>query len=130
MEGGGLHQSVHGGFLNIHADFTVHPLHANWRRRVNLLLYFNEDWDPEYGGQLELWSTDIKTRVQVVAPVQNRCVIFTTDPDSFHGHPSRSAVRPAGHAAPWPSTTSPLRRILSCGPPSTGHARATGPARR
>jgi 2-oxoglutarate-Fe(II)-dependent oxygenase superfamily protein len=87
MEGGGLHQSLQGGFLNIHADFTVHPLHANWRRRVNLLLYFNEEWDPEYGGELELWSTDMRKRVHVIAPIQNRCVIFTTDPDSFHGHP-------------------------------------------
>lgn len=87
MEGGGLHQSLNGGFLNIHADFTVHPLHANWRRRVNLLLYFNDEWPSEYGGELELWSTDMKNRMKVIAPILNRSVIFTTDPDSFHGHP-------------------------------------------
>ena len=87
MEGGGLHQSVSGGFLNIHADFTVHPLHATWRRRVNLLLYFNEEWRREYGGELELWSTDMKHRTEVIAPILNRSVIFTTDPDAFHGHP-------------------------------------------
>src|SRR2546423_13290699 len=50
MEGGGLHQSLPGGFLNIHADFTVHPHHRQWRRRVNLLLYFNGEWPPQYGG--------------------------------------------------------------------------------
>jgi hypothetical protein len=27
LEGGGVHQSGRGGFLNIHADFTVHPHH-------------------------------------------------------------------------------------------------------
>jgi len=87
LEGGGLHQSVAGGFLNIHADFTVHPRHRNWRRRVNLLLYLNEGWHPEYGGDLELWSTDMARCEAVVSPIGNRAVIFTTDADSFHGHP-------------------------------------------
>jgi hypothetical protein len=87
MEGGGLHQSLAGGFLNVHADFTVHPLHPNWRRRVNLLLYFNDDWPPEYGGGLELWSKDMKRCEKTVEPLGNRVLIFSTDPDSFHGHP-------------------------------------------
>lgn len=87
LEGGGLHQSTTGGFLNIHADFTVHPRHPQWRRRANLLLYLNEDWRPEYGGDLELWSPDMRCCRETVAPVANRVVIFTTDVDSFHGHP-------------------------------------------
>ncbi|MHB1716468.1 MAG: 2OG-Fe(II) oxygenase [Acidimicrobiales bacterium] len=87
LEGGGLHQSTAGGFLNIHADYTVHPHHAHWRRRANLLLYLNEDWRPEFGGDLELWSTDMKQCVEKIAPTANRVVIFTTDVDSFHGHP-------------------------------------------
>jgi hypothetical protein len=87
LEGGGLHQSTKGGFLNIHADFTVHPHHRNWQRRANIILYLNEDWKPEYGGDLELWSTDMKKCVRKVSPVANRAVIFTTDATSFHGHP-------------------------------------------
>ena len=87
LEGGGLHQSVRGGFLNIHADFTVHPHHRNWQRRANIILYLNEDWDPEYGGDIELWSTDMKECVRKVSPIANRALIFTTDPTSFHGHP-------------------------------------------
>jgi hypothetical protein len=87
LEGGGLHQSVRGGYLNIHADYTVHPHRRDWRRRVNLLLYFNEGWLPEYGGDLELWSQDMKRCEEKIAPVGNRAVIFTTDADSFHGHP-------------------------------------------
>jgi hypothetical protein len=87
LEGGGLHQSTAGGFLNIHADFTVHPHHPNWRRRANLLLYLNKDWRPEYGGDLEFWSTDMKSCEVTTAPIANRVVIFTTDVDSFHGHP-------------------------------------------
>lgn len=87
LEGGGLHYSGAGGFLNIHADFTVHPHHRNWRRRINLLLYLNEDWKQEYGGALELWSTDMERCVESVLPIGNRVVIFTTNMDSFHGHP-------------------------------------------
>ena len=87
LAGGGLHQSLAGGFLNIHADFTVHPGHRDWRRRVNLLVYLNKEWDPAYGGDLELWTTDMQRCERKVAPVGNRAVIFRTDADSYHGHP-------------------------------------------
>ena len=87
LEGGGLHQSTRGGFLNVHSDFTVHPHHRKWERRANLLLYLNDEWKPEYGGDLELWSADMKKCVDTVSPVANRVLIFTTGVDSFHGHP-------------------------------------------
>lgn len=87
LEGGGLHQSQRGGYLNIHADFTVHPHKRNWRRRVNLLIYLNEDWRPDYRGELELWTRDMSARAQSISPVFNRCVIFNTDEDSYHGLP-------------------------------------------
>jgi 2OG-Fe(II) oxygenase superfamily len=87
FQGGGLAVSEPGGYLNIHADFTVHPYHRNWQRRLNLLLYLNEDWDSEYGGELELWSKDMKRCEKKVSPISNRALIFSTDLDSFHGHP-------------------------------------------
>lgn len=87
LEGGGIHQSTRGGFLNIHADFTVHPHHRHWQRRINLLVYLNPGWKEEWGGRLELWDRGMKGCVASVLPVFNRCVIFNTDPDSYHGHP-------------------------------------------
>jgi Rps23 Pro-64 3,4-dihydroxylase Tpa1-like proline 4-hydroxylase len=87
LEGGGVHQSRKGGFLNIHADFTVHPHHANWQRRVNVLLYLNKEWQEDWGGKLELWDTKMKACEQKVSPIFNRAVIFNTDADSYHGHP-------------------------------------------
>jgi len=87
LEGGGIHQSGRGGYLNIHADFTVHPHHRNWQRRVNVLVYLNKDWQEEWGGKLELWDTEMKACEKKVLPVFNRCVIFNTDADSYHGHP-------------------------------------------
>lgn len=87
LEGSGLHQSRRGGFLNIHTDFAIHPHHANWRRRVNVLVYFNEGWKDTYGGHLEFWNRGVTRCVQRIAPIFNRCVIFTTHEHSFHGHP-------------------------------------------
>ena len=87
LEGGGLHQSKRNGFLNIHADFTVHPHKPHWRRRVNLLIYLNKDWKEEYKGDLELWDRDMKGVRKKILPIFNRCVIFNTDADSYHGVP-------------------------------------------
>ena len=87
MDGGGLHRSLPGGFLNVHADFTAHHSKPHWRRRVNLLLYLNPEWQPEWGGALELWSRDMQRCVTTVAPLANRMLLFTTDIDSYHGHP-------------------------------------------
>jgi hypothetical protein len=97
MDGGGLHQSGPGGFLNVHADFTAHHVHHNWRRRVNALLYFNESWDDAWGGCLELWSPDMKRCVERISPRGNRMVVFTTSETSFHGHPDPMRC-PAGVA--------------------------------
>ncbi len=91
--GGGLHQIEPGGFLDVHADFNIHP-RTKLHRRINVLVYLNEDWQDDWGGQLELWTSDMSRRVQQIAPVFNRCVIFSTDRTSFHGHPERVACPP------------------------------------
>lgn len=87
LEGAGLHQTKSGGFLNIHADFTVHPHRQHLHRRVNLLVYLNDDWPESYGGELELWSRDTKFCEETIAPIGNRAVIFTAGADTWHGHP-------------------------------------------
>ena len=87
MDGGGLHQTMTGGHLNIHADFSTHHVHENWARRVNILLYLNEEWHEEWGGELELWDRDMTAKQAGVKPAGNRMLIFTTSLDSFHGHP-------------------------------------------
>jgi len=84
--GGGFHEIGRGGKLGIHADFRINnKLHL--RRRMNVIIYLNRDWKEDYNGTLELWSRDMKHAVQRIAPVWNRCVIFNTDADSWHGHP-------------------------------------------
>ena len=84
--GGGLHQIVRGGKLGIHADFSRHPT-LPLHRRLNVLIFLNRDWTDEYGGDLELWSTDASRCVKRIAPVFNRMVVFTITDWAFHGHP-------------------------------------------
>ena len=85
--GGGLHQIQPGGFSKVHADFNWHN-RLQLYRRLNLLLYLNDDWHEDYGGHLELWDRNMERCVQRVLPVANRCVIFSTTSTSYHGHPN------------------------------------------
>jgi len=82
-----MHQTPSGGHLNIHADFTGHPHHPTWQRRVNVILYLNDGWQEEWGGALELWSADMTRCVDRIPPLFNRVAIFNTDKESFHGLP-------------------------------------------
>lgn len=84
--GGGYHEISKGGLLGIHADFRLNKT-LNVQRRINMLIYLNEDWDEAWGGQLELWDKKMKHKVKGIYPFINRCVIFNTDGDSYHGHP-------------------------------------------
>lgn len=86
FNGGGLHEISTGGMLGIHADFQVNEA-LQLRRRINVLIYLNKDWQAAYGGELELWDKNMQHKVKSVAPLFNHCVIFNTDADSFHGHP-------------------------------------------
>lgn len=88
LMGGGLHQVLRGGLLGVHADFTLHRKY-NLDRRLNILLFLNRDWQDEYGGNLELWSRDMRRCERNLRPEFGRCVIFNTDASSFHGHPRR-----------------------------------------
>jgi Rps23 Pro-64 3,4-dihydroxylase Tpa1-like proline 4-hydroxylase len=86
IRGGGLHEILRGGALGVHADFNLHARLNVWRR-LNLLLYLNENWDPAWGGELELWDRAGKQRVKSIAPIFNRVVVFDTSNYSYHGHP-------------------------------------------
>lgn len=84
--GGGLHEILRGGFLDVHVDYNFHP-RTKLHRRINVLLYMNRDWQPDYEGYLQLWDMTANRRVEDVAPIYNRAVIFETNEVSFHGHP-------------------------------------------
>lgn len=89
LEGGGLHQSSRGGFLNLHTDFTMHHHNKNWKRRINLIVYLNPGWDPDWGGAIELWDSNMKKCCASVSPLLNHALIFSTVDPSHHGFPEK-----------------------------------------
>ena len=93
FEGGGLHETRAGGHLSVHADFNTHGK-MKVERRLNLLLYLNDDWSPDYGGALELWDKTMSAPVEKIAPLLGRAVIFNTALDSYHGVPEPLACPP------------------------------------
>jgi len=86
--GGGIHQILKGGILDIHTDFNEYGK-LDLYRRINVLIYLNKDWQPSHEGCLELWDGGAGRGrcVESIAPIFNRVVMFQTDKQSFHGHP-------------------------------------------
>jgi Rps23 Pro-64 3,4-dihydroxylase Tpa1-like proline 4-hydroxylase len=84
LVGGGIHQTGPRGHLDVHVDFNylrARELH----RRLNILVYFNKDWKPEWGGNVEFWDKDVKVCHHSSSPIFNRCVVFATSNISYHG---------------------------------------------
>src|SRR4051812_40064158 len=84
LVGGGIHQTGPRGHLDVHIDFNYiedRQLH----RRLNILVYFNKGWKPEWGGNIELWDKDVKVCHHSFSPIFNRCVVFQTSEISYHG---------------------------------------------
>jgi hypothetical protein len=85
--GGGQHEIRPGGVLKVHADFNGYPA-FNLSRRLNVLVYLNEDWDDSYGGHLEFWDENMKEQKAAILPIFNRLAMFSTTDFSYHGHPN------------------------------------------
>ena len=84
--GSGVHQTLSGGLLDIHADFNRYAKY-DMHRRVNTFVFLNEDWKESYGGYLELWSKDLKSCGAKISPDMGRFVVFSSTDFSYHGHP-------------------------------------------
>lgn len=84
LHGGGIHMTGPRGRLDVHVDFNFIAERA-LHRRLNLLLYLNPTWDPQWGGAVELWDEAVAKRHHAFEPVMNRAVMFETSERSFHG---------------------------------------------
>jgi Rps23 Pro-64 3,4-dihydroxylase Tpa1-like proline 4-hydroxylase len=95
LVGGGIHMTGPGGRLDVHVDFNYLEDRKLYRR-LNLLVYLNPIWEPQWGGHLQLWDKGVSSCRHAFAPCPNRCVIFETSDISFHG------VTPIAAEAPFP----------------------------
>ncbi len=89
MYGGGTHENLHGQDLDPHVDFNFDE-DEQLHRRLNLIVYLNKDWKPEWGGGLEIHSNPRRpheNKITTFDPLFNRCVMFETNEYSWHGFP-------------------------------------------
>jgi Rps23 Pro-64 3,4-dihydroxylase Tpa1-like proline 4-hydroxylase len=84
LDGGGIHETNSGGHLDVHVDFNFNR-ELQLHRRLNILIYFNKDWQESDGGYLDLWNKDVTKCVGRIAPAFNRAAGFATSSISWHG---------------------------------------------
>jgi Rps23 Pro-64 3,4-dihydroxylase Tpa1-like proline 4-hydroxylase len=80
---GGISLMQKDNFLNPHLDNS----HDNDRQRyrvLNLLYYVTPDWQPENGGNLELWDRGADQPQRTIVSKFNRLVLMITNQTSIH----------------------------------------------
>ena len=87
LHGAGIHAYPNKGKLDIHLDYNIHPI-SKKERRINLIIYLNENWKDEYGGFLELYDEKRENPIQI-KPSFNSAIIFKTNDISYHGLPNK-----------------------------------------
>lgn len=90
LHGGGWHAHATSGKLNVHLDYSIHPK-LQLERHYNLIVYITPNWNPEWGGGLEVWDHNPDGSPSVLADTIenkfNRAVLFDTTQNSWHGLP-------------------------------------------
>ncbi len=79
---GGISAMERGHFLNPHID-NSHDGGQQYYRVLNLLYYITPDWQPENGGNLELWDEKVTQAVEIPS-LFNRFVLMATNDKSWH----------------------------------------------
>lgn len=95
LHAGGMHIHPNNGRLNLHRDAEMHPK-LNLKRKLNIIVYLNSNWEQEWGGALELWESDSdgnpSNKVTEVPPMFNTAFLFDTTQNSWHGLPDSDAI--------------------------------------
>ena len=90
----GVHTYGPGDKLDIHVDAGLHPT-LGLKKQVTLGIYLSYDWQAEYGCHLEIWKGEnaksnhakLIEKVDSIAPLFNRLILFTNNDYSWHGNP-------------------------------------------
>lgn len=95
-DGGGINIIENNGTLAVHVDGTTqHRMQVS--RRINAILFLNDEWDANWNGYHEQWDFVNKDLppfhdeqewkcIRKILPKKNRLYLFTTNDHSWHGH--------------------------------------------
>ena len=85
--GAGTHNNMDGQGMDVHIDFNLHRT-TGYHRRLNLIIYLNEEWDESWHGNLELHKNPWDRKndyFKSFPPYKNHAVLFETNEHSWHG---------------------------------------------
>jgi Rps23 Pro-64 3,4-dihydroxylase Tpa1-like proline 4-hydroxylase len=97
----GVHIYEPGDKLDIHVDAGYHPT-LKLKKQTTLGIYLSYEWKEEYGCKLEIWRGDncanddakIHEKIDSIAPVFNRLILFNCNDYAWHGNPEPSSGSP------------------------------------
>ena len=93
LQGAGYHVLPIGAKFDVHIDRKTDYV-TGLQRRLALIVYLNDDWKPEYGGQLELWDKEGKECQVAIQPSLNTTALFEVADGNYHGNPNPIACPP------------------------------------
>lgn len=86
LVGAGYMKSFTGDSLKVHSDFNWNE-ELRLHRMLSVVIYLNEEWEEDWGGQLQFYDTKRK-KVHTKVPVgAGNCVIWNYNNFAFHGYP-------------------------------------------
>jgi len=86
LVGAGYSKSFKGDSLKVHTDFNWND-ELRLHRRVNAIVYLNEDWKEEYGGHLEFWDTKNTAMLSKIKPDAGNLLLWSYHNLAYHGYP-------------------------------------------
>ena len=82
--GAGYMKSFKGDSLKVHTDFNwVEELHLH--RAVSIIIYFNKDWNPDWGGALDFFDFNNDKKISSTVPAFGNMLVWTYHSLVFHG---------------------------------------------
>jgi len=85
--GAGYMKSFRGDTLQVHTDFNwVEETHLH--RAVSIIIYFNKEWDEEWGGSLNFYDLDNNKLLSSIKPDWGNMLVWTYNDFVYHGYPN------------------------------------------
>ncbi len=86
FRGAGPSLTLPGGHLALHADFNRDRT-RHLERQLTVIYYLGQDWQPAWGGALELWDESRSHCEASHLPLLDRLVVMDHGDTYWHGHP-------------------------------------------